>query len=49
MKFNRENMEEPVEDWFSEENSFEKSTNAAIKSVIAWQLAEAMKRKKITK
>lgn len=49
MKFNKKNIGAPVEDWLSEENILEESTNAAIKSVIAWQLAQAMKRKKITK
>ena len=49
MKFNKKNIGALVEDWLSEENILEESTNAAIKSVIAWQLAQAMKRKKITK
>jgi antitoxin HicB len=49
MKFNKKNIGSPVEDWLKDEGILEESTNAAIKSVIAWQLAQAMKRKKITK
>jgi flagellar biosynthesis regulator FlaF len=41
MKFAKKNIEAPVEDWLSEENVLEESTNAAIKSIIAWQLAES--------
>jgi antitoxin HicB len=49
MKLNKKHVGSPVEDWLAEEGILEETTNAAIKSVIAWQLAQAMKRKKITK
>jgi antitoxin HicB len=49
MKFNKRNVGSPVDEWLEEEGILEDTTNAAIKSVIAWQLAQAMKRKKITK
>ena len=49
MKFNKKHIGAPVEEWLNEEGILEESTNAAIKSVIAWQLAQAMKRKKFTK
>ena len=38
-----------LEDFLQEEGIHEEVTTAAIKSVIAWQLNEEMKKKKITK
>ena len=38
-----------VDDWLKEEGIFEEVTQRAIKEVLAWQLAEAMKEKSITK
>jgi len=38
-----------LEDFLDEEGIREEATTAAIKRVIAWQLAEEMKRKSITK
>ena len=38
-----------VDDWLKEEGIFEDVTQRAIKEVLAWQLAEAMKEKKISK
>jgi antitoxin HicB len=38
-----------LEDFLKEEGIHEEVTTAAIKSVIAWQLSEEMKKKKITK
>jgi len=38
-----------LDDFLKEEGIHEKTTTAAIKSVIAWQLTQEMKKKKITK
>ncbi len=38
-----------VDDWLKEEGIFEDVTQKAIKEVLAWQLAEAMKAESITK
>ena len=38
-----------VDDWLKEGGIFEEVTQRAIKEVLAWQLAEAMKEKSITK
>ena len=38
-----------LDDFLKEEGIHEEATTAAIKSVIAWQLSEAMKKKRITK
>ena len=38
-----------IDDFLKEENVFEESQAHAIKEVVAWQLAKAMKRKKISK
>jgi antitoxin HicB len=38
-----------LNDFLKEEGIHEEATTAAIKSVIAWQLSEAMKKKRITK
>lgn len=38
-----------VDDWLKDEGIFEDVTQKAIKEVLAWQLAEAMKAESITK
>jgi len=45
----RKNMGSSIDDFMKEEGVFEESQAQAIKEVVAWQLAEAMKRKKISK
>jgi antitoxin HicB len=49
MKFKTKHMGTRLEDWLSEEGILEEATVAAVKSVIAWQLGEEMRKKKITK
>ena len=38
-----------IDDFLKEEGVFEEAQNLAIKEVVAWQLAQAMKEKKISK
>ena len=38
-----------IDDFMKEEGIFEEAQNQAIKEVVAWQLAQAMKEKKISK
>ena len=38
-----------IDDFLKEEGIFEESQAQAVKEVVAWQLAEAMKKKKISK
>jgi antitoxin HicB len=45
----RRNMGSGIDDFMKNENVFEETQAQAIKEVIAWQLAKAMKRKKISK
>jgi predicted XRE-type DNA-binding protein len=45
----RKNMGSSIDDFMKEEGIFEETQAQAIKEVVAWQLAEAMKRKKISK
>lgn len=45
----RKHMGSTVDDFLKEEGIFEETQALAIKEVIAWQLAEAMKEKKISK
>jgi antitoxin HicB len=42
-------MGSSIDDFVKDENIFEKSQAQAIKEVVAWQLAKAMKKKKISK
>jgi antitoxin HicB len=49
MKFKKKHIGSSLEDFLDEEGILESSTANAIKSVIAWQLAEEMKAKRITK
>jgi antitoxin HicB len=38
-----------IDDFLKEEGIFEEAQTLAVKEVVAWQLAEAMKKKKISK
>jgi antitoxin HicB len=49
MTFNKEYLGTSLEDWLEEEGILQESTIAAAKKVIAWQLSEEMRKKKITK
>lgn len=45
----RENLGSSIEDLLAEEGILEEAQAQAVKEVFAWQLAEAMKRKKMSK
>ena len=45
----KKNMGSSIDDFLKEEGIFEEAQAQAIKEVIAWQLAEAMKKKKLSK
>ncbi len=45
----KKHMGSSIEDFLKEEGIFEEAQAEAVKEVIAWQLAEAMKEKKISK
>ena len=45
----RKHMGSSIDDFLKEEDIFEEAQAQAIKEVVAWQLAEAMKKKKISK
>ncbi len=45
----KKNMETSIDDFLKKENIFEEAQAQAIKEVLAWQLAKAMKKKKISK
>lgn len=45
----RKHMGSGIDDFLKEEGVFEEAQAQAIKEVIAWQLAEAMKERKISK
>ena len=45
----KKHMGSSVDDFLKEEGIFEEAQAQAIKEVVAWQLAEAMKKKKISK
>jgi antitoxin HicB len=45
----RKNMGSSIDDFLKQEGIFEETQAQAIKEVVAWQLAEAMKKKKISK
>jgi antitoxin HicB len=49
MKINKERLGTRLEDWLEEEGILQEATTKAVKSVIAWQLGEEMRKKKITK
>ena len=45
----KRNMGSSIDDSLKEEGLFEETQAQAVKEVVAWQLAEAMKKKKISK
>jgi antitoxin HicB len=45
----RKRMGSSIDDFLKEEGIFEEAQAQAIKEVVAWQLAEAMKQRKISK
>jgi antitoxin HicB len=45
----KKNMGSSIDDFLKDEGIFEEAQAQAIKEVVAWQLAEAMKKKKISK
>ena len=49
MKFKKKHVGSSLEDFLAEEKILESATAKAVKSVIAWQLAEQMKEKRMTK
>ena len=46
---NKKHMGSSIDDFLAEEGIFEEAQAQAIKEVVAWQLARAMKKKKISK
>jgi antitoxin HicB len=45
----KKRMGSNIDDFLKEEGIFEEAKAQAVKEVVAWQLAEAMKKKKISK
>ena len=45
----QENMGSSIDDFLQEEGILEEAQTLAVKEVVAWQLAEAMKTRKISK
>jgi hypothetical protein len=45
----KKNVGSSVDDFLKKENIFEEAQAQAIKEVVAWQLAKAMKKKKLSK
>ncbi len=45
----KKHMGSSVDDFLKDEGIFEEAQILAVKEVVAWQLAEAMKKKKISK
>ena len=45
----KKNMGSSIDDFLKEEGILEEAQTQAIKEVVAWQLAQAMKKKKISK
>jgi antitoxin HicB len=45
----RKHMGSSIDEFMKEEGIFEEAQAQAVKEVVAWQLAEAMKKKKISK
>ena len=45
----RKHMGSSIDDFLKEEGIFEEAQAQAVKEVVAWQLAEAMRKKKISK
>jgi antitoxin HicB len=49
MKFNSKNIGSSLEDVLEEFDILEEATNFAIKSVLAWQISQEMKKKRLSK
>ena len=49
MKLNKKDLGSTIEEWLEEEGILEETTNSATKSVLAWQLAQEMKKRKLTR
>jgi antitoxin HicB len=49
MKFNKKNVGSSLESFLEEDGILEAATTKAMKRVVAWQLAEEMKAKRMTK
>lgn len=49
MRMSKKHMGSSIDDFLQEEGIFEEAQAQAVKEVVAWQLAEAMKKKKISK
>jgi transcriptional regulator with XRE-family HTH domain len=49
MRFKKQHLGSSVEDFLEEEGILEESTAKAVKAVIAWQLSEEMKNKRLSK
>lgn len=45
----KKNLGSSIDDFLKKENVFEETQAQAIKEVVAWQLAKAMKKKKLSK
>jgi antitoxin HicB len=45
----KKHMGSTIDDFLKEEGTFEETQAQAVKEVVAWQLAEAMKKQKISK
>jgi antitoxin HicB len=45
----KKNMGSSIDDFLKKENIFEEAQAQAVKEVVAWKLAKAMKKKKISK
>ena len=45
----RKNLGSSIDDFLKTENVFEETQAQAVKEVVAWQLAKAMKKKKLSK
>ena len=45
----KKHMGSSIDDFLKEEGIFEEAQTQAVKEVVAWQLAQAMKKKKISK
>ena len=49
MKIDNKHRGSTLESWLEEEGILEEVTNAAVKSVLAWQISQQMKKKRMTK
>jgi antitoxin HicB len=49
LSMSKKNLGSSIDDYLKKENIFEEAQAQAVKEVVAWQLAKAMKKKKISK